>query len=94
MSRKNPSPKSERILDVAEELFALHGYDGVTLRQIAKGAGVDVEAVRPALSAPRGAMDTALRHLDAAHGGGVGYLQHTLGFGPEAPEQLRANLLI
>jgi AcrR family transcriptional regulator len=42
MSRKNPSPKSERILDVAEELFALHGYDGVTLRQIATGAGVDV----------------------------------------------------
>ncbi len=42
MSRKSPSPKSERILDVAEELFALHGYDGVTLRQIANGAGVDV----------------------------------------------------
>lgn len=42
MSRKNPSPKSERILDVAEELFALRGYDGVTLRQIASGAGVDV----------------------------------------------------
>ncbi len=42
MSRKSPSPKSERILDVAEELFALHGYDGVTLRQIATGAGVDV----------------------------------------------------
>ncbi|TGD75781.1 TetR/AcrR family transcriptional regulator [Mangrovimicrobium sediminis] len=42
MSKRSPSPKSERILDVAEELFALHGYDGVTLRQIATGAGVDV----------------------------------------------------
>ncbi len=42
MSKKSPSAKSERILDVAEELFALHGYDGVTLRQIATGAGVDV----------------------------------------------------
>jgi len=42
MRKKSPSPKSERILDVAEELFALHGYDGVTLRQIATGAGVDV----------------------------------------------------
>ena len=42
MSKKKPSTKSERILDVAEELFALHGYDGVTLRQIAAGAGVDV----------------------------------------------------
>lgn len=35
-------PKRERILDAAEELFALHGYDGVTLRQIAKAAEVDV----------------------------------------------------
>ncbi len=34
--------KSEKILDAAEELFALHGYDGVTLRQIATRAGVDV----------------------------------------------------
>ena len=42
MSKKSTSPRSERILDVAEELFAVHGYDGVTLRQIANGAGVDV----------------------------------------------------
>tara|TARA_R110000787_G_scaffold26582_2_gene74275 strand:- start:994 stop:1650 length:657 start_codon:yes stop_codon:yes gene_type:complete len=42
MSNSRSQPKRERILDVAEELFALHGYDGVTLRQIAKGAGVDV----------------------------------------------------
>ncbi|GMG87553.1 TetR/AcrR family transcriptional regulator [Biformimicrobium ophioploci] len=34
--------RRERILDAAEELFAAHGYDGVTLRQIAKLAGVDV----------------------------------------------------
>lgn len=46
MSRQQNPPRSQakrdRILDVAEELFALHGFDGVTLRQIAKGAGVDV----------------------------------------------------
>ncbi|QFU77467.1 TetR/AcrR family transcriptional regulator [Halioglobus maricola] len=42
MSKRAPSPKSERILDAAEELFALHGFDGVTLRQIATSAGVDV----------------------------------------------------
>ncbi|WP_116368056.1 TetR/AcrR family transcriptional regulator [Parahaliea mediterranea] len=42
MSRKDSPSKREKILDVAEELFALHGYDGVTLRQIASGAGVDV----------------------------------------------------
>jgi AcrR family transcriptional regulator len=42
MAVKRDSSKRERILDVAEELFSLHGYDGVTLRQIASGAGVDV----------------------------------------------------
>ncbi len=42
MSKKSDVNKSERILDVAEELFALHGYDGVTMRQIANGAKVDV----------------------------------------------------
>lgn len=40
------APKSqerrEKILDAAEELFATSGFDGVTLRQIAKLAGVDV----------------------------------------------------
>jgi AcrR family transcriptional regulator len=34
--------KKERILDAAEQLFAQRGYDGVTLRQIAARAGVDV----------------------------------------------------
>jgi len=34
--------KRDRILDTAEALFAERGYDGVTLRQIAVGAGVDV----------------------------------------------------
>ena len=42
VSKTSKQPKSERILDVAEGLCALHGYDGVTLRRIATGAGVDV----------------------------------------------------
>lgn len=36
------APRRERILDAAEALFAEHGYDGVTLRQIARRARVDV----------------------------------------------------
>lgn len=36
------STRKTRILDAAEQLFAEHGYDGVTLRQIAKLADVDV----------------------------------------------------
>ena len=42
MNKKGKGEKSERILDIAEELFALHGYDGVTMRQISTGAQVDV----------------------------------------------------
>lgn len=34
--------RAQRVLDAAEELFALHGYDGVTVRQIANLAKVDV----------------------------------------------------
>ncbi|GAA6136936.1 TetR/AcrR family transcriptional regulator [Arenicella sp. 4NH20-0111] len=40
MSQK--ANKSERILDAAEALFAVHGYDGVTMRKIASEANVDV----------------------------------------------------
>lgn len=31
---------ARRIMDVAEDLFAAHGYDGTSLRQIADGAGI------------------------------------------------------
>ncbi|MGQ9425011.1 TetR/AcrR family transcriptional regulator [Gilvimarinus sp. F26214L] len=42
MAKAGNTSKRDRILDVAEELFARHGFDGVTMRQIASGAGVDV----------------------------------------------------
>lgn len=42
MDSESKTPKRERILDAAEALFAEHGYDGVTLRQIATQASVDV----------------------------------------------------
>ena len=41
-SASTNTSKRDRILDVAEQLFAEHGYDGVTIRQIASGAKVDV----------------------------------------------------
>ena len=42
MTKNKKGEKRDRILDVAEELFSLHGYDGVTMRQISGGAKVDV----------------------------------------------------
>ena len=33
------------ILDVSERLFACHGYDGVTLRTVAREAGVDLALI-------------------------------------------------
>lgn len=65
-----------------------------TLRPVLEAAGVDVDAVLPALSAPRPSMDTALSHLDQQHGGAAGYIAHTLGFGDDAVAELRANLLV
>lgn len=39
---KSKSEKRERILDVAEALFARHGFDGVSMRDISSTAKVDV----------------------------------------------------
>lgn len=43
--KQTPPPKADRrtaILDAAEAEFSAHGFDGVTLRAIAKRAGVDL----------------------------------------------------
>lgn len=78
--------------ELTNELRAQHRIE--QLRPSLEAAGVDVEAVRPALSAPRPAMASALAHLDSAHGGAAGYIADTLGLGHEGVATLRANLLI
>lgn len=40
-----PSNTQERILDAAEEAFAVHGFNGVSLREIVKSAKVNLAAV-------------------------------------------------
>lgn len=42
MKIPQPSKAPERILAAAEELFALRGYDGTSLRDIARSAGVNL----------------------------------------------------
>ena len=41
-SKQSPIATKTRILDAAEELFAQAGYEGVSLRQITRMAGVEL----------------------------------------------------
>lgn len=52
--------KRDSILDAAEALFARHGYDGVTLRAIAKQAGVDVALANYHFGPKRDLFDAVL----------------------------------
>jgi AcrR family transcriptional regulator len=45
------------ILDAAEALFAEHGFDGVTIRQVAKRAGVDTALAHYYFETKRGLFD-------------------------------------
>lgn len=50
-------PGDATILDVAEAEFAQHGFDGVTLRQVAARAGVDTALVHYYFDSKRGLFD-------------------------------------
>lgn len=57
-------PTKLRILDASERLFAEHGYDGVSLRDIARGANVKVALV----SYHFGPKQELFRHIIARRG--------------------------
>jgi AcrR family transcriptional regulator len=58
--------KKERILEVAERLFAKRGFDGVSLREITNEAGVDVALVKYHFGSKQGLFDELLqRRADA-----------------------------
>jgi AcrR family transcriptional regulator len=48
---------SETILDVAEDLFSKHGFHAVTLREVAREAGVDTALVHYYFDSKRGLFD-------------------------------------
>jgi AcrR family transcriptional regulator len=48
----------EQILDAAEALFAEHGFDGVTVRQVTRAAGVDVALAHYYFGSKRGLFDS------------------------------------
>lgn len=62
-SRGRPNKKRggqvmrEHILDAAEELFAEHGFDGVTIRQVTRKASVDVALAHYYFGTKKGLFD-------------------------------------
>jgi AcrR family transcriptional regulator len=55
---KKIQPKRQQmLLDAAEDLFSKHGFDGVTVRQIANLAGVDVALPNYYFGSKRGLFD-------------------------------------
>ncbi len=58
-----PSPSALRLVLAAERLFALHGIDGVSLRQIATEAGsANNSAVHYHFGSKRGLIEAIFRH--------------------------------
>jgi AcrR family transcriptional regulator len=56
--KRDQAPEtSETILDVAEDLFSKHGFYGVTIREVAREAGVDTALVHYYFGAKRGLFD-------------------------------------
>lgn len=54
-------PTRERLLDIAEELFAQHGFEGVTIRQVARQADVDVALPSYYFGSKLGMFDAVLK---------------------------------
>jgi AcrR family transcriptional regulator len=71
ISGENQTPaRRDAVLNAAEALFSQHGFDGVTVRQVAKLAGVDVALPNYYFVSKRGLFDAvfarraeALNHL-------------------------------
>lgn len=52
--------RKDRILDTAEALFAKHSFDGVSMRMVAEGAGVDLALASYHFGSKRGLFDAVL----------------------------------
>ena len=64
-AKKNHKGRKDRIIEVAERLFAKRGFSGVSLREITSEAGVDVALVKYYFDSKQGLFD-ALLHRRAA----------------------------
>lgn len=59
-AQKTKPKRKDRILDAAEALFAKHGFEGVSMRQIAEEAGVDLALSSYHFGNKRGLFDAVL----------------------------------
>jgi len=85
----------ELILDDFELTNTLSAHRRIAeLRPSLEEAGVDVDAIYPALSAPRSSMITALDHINGEWGGSERWMLEAVGVDPEAIELLRMQMLI
>jgi len=60
MSKIAKGERKENILNSAERLFAQKGFEGVTVREVTNGAGVDVALVNYYFNSKRGLFDAVL----------------------------------
>ena len=85
----------ELVLDDYELTNALRSERRIEqLRPSLLDAGADIEAIRPALSAPREAMEQTLAFFDAEHGGVKRFLLTDLGMDEATISAIQFNLLI
>lgn len=62
----NKLPSRERILAVAEEVFLVSGFDGVSVRELTEAAGVNIALVNYHFGSKRNLYLEALRHKFSA----------------------------
>lgn len=83
--KRNPDESKKRILDAAERAFALRGYDGARLRDIAQDAGVHHALVHHYFTDKRGLFTEVLAR-------GMTQLSEFSGLTVQAGEPLRDNV--
>lgn len=83
--KRNPDESKKRILDAAERAFALRGYDGARLRDIAQDAGVHHALVHHYFTDKRGLFTEVLSR-------GMAQLSEFQGLTVQPGEPLRDNV--
>lgn len=99
MNQEKPeAPTKDRILDAAERLFAVHGFDGVSLRTIIAEAGVNLAAVHYHFHSKEALLDAVFARrvapLNAARLARLEACEAEAGSGPVPVEQLLEALLL